>query len=161
MALRGLLLTSLLSLLVLSCSPKIYEHQLNCKSNTEQILSKFVQLVTSEGLTVENQDAKLGFANASSSEDFSFWTGVYTRRFWTISVVEGKIFATAKTNTYTKNIFGTMTGNSDTYYKDDSSQDWGWYWNVRDGLEALCGTKLVIVEKDTWERQSTRKKQVN
>lgn len=50
-----------------------------------------------------------------------------------------------------------MTGNSDTYYKDDSSQDWGWYWNVRDGLEALCGTKLVIVEKDTWERQSTRK----
>ena len=52
-------------------------------------------------------------------------------------------------------------GNSDTYYKDDSSQDWGWYWNVRDGLEALCGTKLVIVEKDTWERQSTRKKQVN
>lgn len=93
---RGLLLTSLLSLLVLGCSPKIYEHQLNCKSNTEQILSKFVQLVTSEGLTVENQDSKLGFANASSSEDFSFWTGVYTRRFWTISVVEGKIFATAK-----------------------------------------------------------------
>lgn len=79
----------------------------------------------------------------------------------TISVVEGKIFATAKTNTYTKNIFATMTGNSDTYYKDDSSQDWGWYWNVRDGLETLCGTKLVIVEKDTWERQSTRKKQVN
>jgi hypothetical protein len=155
---RGLLLIMFVSLFIGGCSPKIYEHQLNCKLTNEQILAKFVQLVTSEGLTVENQDPKLGFANASSSEDFSVWTGVYTRRFWSITISDGRIYGFAKTSTYTKNVFGTMTGNSDTYYKDDSHQDWGWYWNVRDGLEELCSGKVTIIEKDTWDRKSNKRK---
>lgn len=54
------------------------------------------------------------------------------------------IIATAKTVDRTQSVFGAQTSASETYYDDDSHSDWEWYWDVRKGLEALCGSKIYI-----------------
>jgi hypothetical protein len=127
----------------------------------QQILAKFSSLVMAEGLSVKNQDIELGIANAESVPDKNIWTGYTTQNIWNIRIENNTIIALATMNMFTQNIFGATTNTSTVSLGNETHDDYGWYWNVRDGLEELCGGKFNVIVKQENGRKSTRKKNDN
>jgi hypothetical protein len=115
--------------------------------STSDLIAALTALVVSEGMNISLVNEKVGILQASTAEEHSIWTGATTSNHWTFTVRDGKVEAIAKSLSVSKNAFGATISSSETYYNDKAHKDWKWYWNVRNGLEALCGSKVEFIEQ--------------
>lgn len=143
----------LIALVFSSCATKIYDYQLQCNKDKQQIMSEFIRLVTSQGMQVKAQDINLGFAQAESLEERNIWTGYLMQNFWTINIKDNIITMSAYNTVKTTNEFGATLYTTVTYYKEDTHNDHGWFWNVRDGIQDLCGGEYQIILRKENERK--------
>jgi len=116
-------------------------------------------------------DTIIGIVQGETASEHDIWTGQNTKRVWQVTVKpdfattamvsagdqaaltapQGSkplfVLATAKTVSSSQNAFGATLSSNETYYDDSAHEDWEWYWDVRKGLESICGTKAVITTK--------------
>jgi len=138
----------LISFFLSSCGTTMYQLKTDCsKVTVEELFKSITALLIEEDFIVKQSDLKLGYLQAETMPEFNVWLGMNEIRVWSFQDVNGKIKATAKVVYTKKNIYGSTTGGSVTYYNDDAHEDWTWYWNIRNGLERICGNKIVIVKK--------------
>ena len=130
-----------------SCGTTVYQLHTQCEKSKEEVFKSITTLLLQENLQIKHSDMELGYIQAESIPQLNIWLGAEVQRVWVITYKENKIIASAKTITITRNAFGKTTGSAETYYNDDSHEDWTWYWNVRDGLENLCGNEIIITKK--------------
>lgn len=112
-----------------------------------EVVSSLSALVIAEGMQITLVNENIGILQASSPEDHSIWTGLYTIRQWIFTMKGDTVLAYAKTIDQSRNAFGATLATSETYYSDKVHPDHAWYWNVRRGLETLCGGKVEFVQK--------------
>ncbi len=143
-----LILLIISSTILISCGTTVYQLKSNCDAiSTDELFKSITSLLIDEDFIIKQQDSKLGYLQAETMPKFNFWLGMTEVRVWVFQHVNGKIKASAKV-VYTKsNAFGGTTGGSVTYYNDDASEDWTWYWNIRNGLERICQSKIIIESK--------------
>ena len=163
-------LFAILGLFAVGCSGvKIQQHNIPCHTRTRaDVLRSAMSLLVQHGFTVSIADTTIGLVQGETEESRDIWSGMITKRVWQISIRPelGKIgelspadqaalskpaqqpsmyvIATAKTVNKTTNAFGATLSTAELYYDDDVHQDWEWYWEVRRGLESVCGSKVVI-----------------
>lgn len=163
-------LFAILGLFAVGCSGvKIQQHNIPCHSRTRaDVLRSAMSLLVQYGFTVSIADTTIGLVQGETEESRDVWSGMITKRIWQISIRPelGKlgelsatdqaalskpaqqqsmyVIATAKTVNKTTNAFGATISTAELYYDDDVHQDWEWYWEVRRGLESVCGSKVVI-----------------
>ncbi len=161
---------SALALLVNACSAtKIQQHNIGCFDRSKaDVLRSATTLLVQHGFNVTHADTVVGLVQGETAESRDAWTGMITKRVWQVNVSPvldkqtsssaaaltapaGKqslyIIATARTVNRTQNAFGATIATAEQYYDDTSHEDWEWYWGVRNGLEAICGSKAVITTK--------------
>ncbi len=152
-----IILVLLLISMLAGCGTTVYQlHNDKCQETTENIIKKISMLLIQKNFNIEQADADLGLLRASTIPSHTFMVGDI-QRVWTIQVIDTddplspvrKVIASAKTIIYQKNGFGQTTGSSETYYDDDASRDWDWYWDIRNQLEKICGSKVIIKESKT------------
>jgi hypothetical protein len=140
------LLVSLMTLT--SCGTTVYQLNTDCaKVSTEDLFKSITTLMLQEGFLIKQNDSKLGFLQAETVPKFNIWTGMNEVRYWIFQENNHKIIAFAKVIYTQQNIFGATTGGAEAYYDDKAHQDWTWYWSIRNGLEKICGSKIIITEK--------------
>ncbi len=147
---------------------KVKQHNIGCPDRSKaDVLRSATSLLVQSGFTVTLADTIIGLVQAESAEQHDVWTGTTSKRVWQVSIrsdVEEKpetpgitgmpvgakpmyIVATARTVNRGQTAFGATSSTSEFYYDDSAHSDWEWYWDVRKGLEAMCGTKAVITTK--------------
>lgn len=141
-----------------SCAVKIYEHHKDCLKDKQEIISKFSSLVIAEQMQIKMQDANIGVAQAETPVTKNIYNGQLEQKFWNLRIDGNNLIITAYLTITQQNAFGVTLSQTTVYFDDKTHNDWGFFWNVRDGLEELCGGKFIVVEKKDGERQSTRKK---
>jgi len=154
------------------CGTTIKQHHINCFDRSRaDVLRSATALLVQTGFNITFADTIIGLVQAETAEQHNIWVGLFTKRVWQITVKPaiGKfdkvtsgdqatlsappgsqplyIMATAKTIDRSQNIFGATISTSETYYDDNAHEDWEWYWDIRKGLETVCGTKAVITVK--------------
>lgn len=163
-------LFAILGLFAVGCSGvKIQQHNIPCHTRTRaDVLRSAMSLLVQHGFNVTIADTTIGLVQGETEESREIWSGMISKRVWQISIRPdlGKlgvisaesqatltkpidqpsmyVIATAKTVNKTTNAFGATLSTSELYYDDDVHQDWEWYWEVRRGLESVCGSKVVI-----------------
>lgn len=144
-------LVILTSILLSSCSTTVYQLTSNCdKISSDELFKSISTLLIQENFSIKQSDMNLLYLRAETEPIVkASLMGMIETRIWTFQLVNGKIIATARQILVQKNAFGNETGSSEKYYNDKVHKSWGWYWNVRNGLENLCGDKIIIVEKET------------
>lgn len=130
-----------------SCiTTKIHELQSNCDQiTTDELFKSLTTLVLKENMIIKQSDAKLGYLQAETNPKRSPLSGETRSYAWVFQHSDGKIVAYAKVLYSSQNAFGATKESGEAYYGDDSSKEEKWYWNVRNGIEKLCGNKIIIV----------------
>ena len=170
---RAFLYTIAAGVLLVSCSGvKVQQHNLPCHTRTRaQAIQTATSLLVQHGFKITLADTLVGLVQAETEDTREVWTGAFIKRVWQVNVrpdvgpigiakpedqetlTKRKtskpmfIIATAKTITRTTNAFGATLATAEHYYDDEAHQDWEWYWAVRQGLESLCETKVIITTK--------------
>lgn len=118
-------------------------------------MKSIASVLLSKNFQIKTNDSKLGLLVAET-EPKVIWTNTVEKRIWQFQLQTNSsplgnntvLTASAKTVTQMTNAFGAATSSGETYFNDDCSKSWDWYWDVRDGIQRLCG-KVVFVEKKT------------
>jgi len=149
---------------------KVHQHNLPCHTRTKaDVIRSSMALLVQHGFTVTLSDTITGLIQAETAENRDVWTGNIEKRVWQIGIrpeldksvlaaesgpitkpADGPsmyVIATAKTVNRTQNAFGATLATSEVYYSDAAHEDWEWYWDIRRGLESVCGAKVVISTK--------------
>lgn len=113
---------------------------------TTELITALTSLVASEGMSVTLVNENVGILQASSPELTSILTGTSSNH-WTFTVKDGRIDAYAKSIYKTTNKYGATVSSSEYFYSDKEDRDTKWYWNVRNGLQRLCGDSIAFVEQ--------------
>ncbi|MEJ5244312.1 MAG: hypothetical protein WHV28_01235 [Bacteroidota bacterium] len=142
------ILSALAFLLLLnSCGTTVWQLKTDCNSNTEDLFKRISMILMQENFLIKQNDPKIGYLQAETTPNYSFWTGMNETRYWIIIVQDNKVTAQAKVVYTQQNVFGATSGGTEVYYNDKAHSDWTWYWNVRNELEKTCGSKIIFVEK--------------
>lgn len=169
-------LLSLLTILLFaqSCmTTKIKQHNLPCYQRTQvEIIRSATSILVMNGFRITLADTLMGLVQAETEEAHDVWSGRDNKRVWTISIKSSLdqeimttageqrtlesgqnskplyIVALAKVVSRSRNVYGATASASEDYYDNDSPKDWGWYWDVRKGLETICGATSVITVKE-------------
>jgi len=173
---RTLLLSTttaiMLSVLSGCMTTKIRQHTIDCNARSKaDILRSATTLLVQSGFTVTLADTVVGLVQAETAEQYDIWSGTNSRRVWQISIRSDvgqtnsttggamassalpgakplHVIATARTINRGQNAFGATSSTSEVYYDDSAHEDWEWYWDVRKGLETMCGAKAIITTKN-------------
>lgn len=122
------------------CGTTIYKMNLVCNMGTDELFSSLTALVVKEGMHIVHSDMKIGYLLAETNEDY---VGLqYHTNQWQFTKNGNNIIATASTKIRSKNFVNGSDVFSLVYRNDEYDEDADWYWNVRNGLENLCGGKL-------------------
>ena len=113
---------------------------------TTELITALTSLVASEGMNVTLVNENVGLLQASSPEHTSLLTGTSSNH-WTFTIKDGRIDAYAKALFRTTNQYGATVSSSEYFYSDKDDRDNKWYWNVRNGLQRLCGDSITFVEQ--------------
>ncbi|MBU3699657.1 MAG: hypothetical protein FGM33_06555 [Candidatus Kapabacteria bacterium] len=160
-----------LIMVISGCSTVIHQHNLACHNRTRtQIVQSATAVLVQSGFTIKSADTVLGLIQAETPDEARIG-GYLEHRVWQIMIkprLEGHseissqekeslskpqgaasmyLFATAKSVLKGTNVFGATTGTSETYYHDGVSESWNWYWDVRRGLEEICGARCIISKR--------------
>ncbi|MCE7933188.1 MAG: hypothetical protein DYG96_01205 [Chlorobi bacterium CHB2] len=137
-----------IAVLFAACAPRPIQLTTPCASkSTKEIVAALSALVMAEGMQLTLVNDNIGILQASTAEDHSIWTGIYSTKQWVFTMKSDTVLAYAKTVDQSRNAFGAVLSTSETYYSDKVHPDHAWYWNVRRGLETLCGGKVEFVQK--------------
>ncbi len=161
-----------LTLCIGCMTTKIQQHHIGCFDRSRaDVLRSATTLLVQSGFNITLADTVIGLVQGETEEQHDIWSGLNSKRVWQISVKPdlGKlgvvsagdqstlsappgskplyIMATAKTVNRSQNAYGATLAASEVYYDDTSHEDWEWYWDVRKGLEGICGSKAVITTK--------------
>lgn len=151
---------------------RIKQHNLPCHNRSQSdVIRSATSILVMHGFRITLSDTVVGIVQGETEESFSVWTGSISKRVWQVNIKKsleknieineaGKsalaapasaqplfIIAIAKVVSKKQNAFGATMATSETYFDDDSHKDWEWYWNVRKGLEEVCGASAVISVK--------------
>jgi hypothetical protein len=153
------------------CATSIKQHNIGCYDRSKaDVLRSASALLIQNGFTITMADTIIGLVQAETAESRDIWSGTISKRVWQVNikpelgkdVVAGAstaaltappgakpmyIMATAKTVNRTQNAYGATLSTSEVYYDDSAHEDWEWYWDVRKGMEEMCGTKAVVTTK--------------
>lgn len=133
-------LTLLFALMLVSCGTVVQEHNVKCNKTKQEIISAFSALGMRENMMPKMADANIGYARLESLPANNLWIGGTDIRVWQLQVDDtGTIIATA---------FNQHSTNTTTYYGDNTHEDWTWYWNIRKGLQQLCGDSVRITQRE-------------
>ena len=149
MANRSILAVSILSVAVFfaACVKRPIQLTTPCPAKpVKEVVGTLSALVLAEGMQITLVNDNVGILQAATPEDHS-WTGAYSTNQWTFSMKGDTVLAFAKAVQQTRNAFGAMLSSYESYLTDEVHPDYLWYWNVRRGLEALCGEKVVFIQK--------------
>jgi len=166
-------IASILMTLCVGCmTTKIQQHNIGCFDRSKaDVVRSATALLVQNGFNVTMADTIVGIVQGETEPQHDIWSGQNTKRVWQVTVkpelaksaavTAGDqavltappgskplyVVATAKTVSSSQNAFGATLSSNETYYDDSAHEDWEWYWDVRKGLEGICGTKAVITTK--------------
>lgn len=161
------------ALLLPSCmTTKVQQHNLPCHDRTvADVVRSATSILVMNGFRITHTDTIVGLVQAQTDESHDIWSGAVSQRVWQIvmkpelknygEVKAGEIttlaaptdkkplyiIATAKVVSKSQNAYGATLATSEVYYDDNAHKDWEWYWDVRKGLEQICGATAVITTK--------------
>ena len=129
------------SVILLSCNANLVQgHNVKCNKTTQEIISAFSALGMRENMIPKMADANIGYARLETMPANNIWIGGSDIRVWQLQVDNtGTIIATA---------FNQHSTGATTYYGDNTHEDWKWYWNIRKGLQQLCGDSVRIIQRE-------------
>jgi len=140
----SIMLVALLT--ISSCGTTVWQLKTDCSPSTEEVINRITPILMEQNFLIKVNDPKTGLLQAETVPKFNFWMGMTEARYWIFQIVNNKVIAQAKIIYMKQNIFGATTGGTEIYYNDEASKDWSWYWQVRNGLETICGNKIVFLE---------------
>jgi hypothetical protein len=154
------------------CATRIRQHNLPCHNRTvADVVRATTSTLVMNGFRITHSDTIVGLIQAQTDESRNVWTGIVEQRVWQVAlrpnlnnvgeVTAGNslslapptdkqplyLVATAKVVGRTQNAFGATLSTSEEYYGDHVHEDWTWYWDVRRGLEQVCGATAVVTVK--------------
>lgn len=139
-----------IAVLFAACAPRPIQLTTPCASkSTKEIVAALSALVMAEGMQLTLVNDNIGILQASTAESHSIWTGTSSTLQWIFTIKGDTVLAYAKAIDQSRNAFGAVTYTNETYYSDSKlhPNSNAWYWNVRRGLETLCGGKVEFVQK--------------
>ncbi|MBI2794197.1 MAG: hypothetical protein HYX66_06055 [Ignavibacteria bacterium] len=150
----------------------VKQHNLPCHHRTQSdVIRSATSILVQNGFRITLSDTLVGLVQAETEEMHDIWTGVNSKRVWQISIKHSLdssaiisagnaqelaaspdiqplyIVAFAKVVGRTQNAFGATLASGEMYYDSETHKDWEWYWDVRKGLEGICGAVSVITSK--------------
>jgi hypothetical protein len=127
----------LLIVLLLSSCTTVWHIQTDCKVQSEEFMKNITTALISESYKIIQSDVKLGYLRGEAQKTMGLNNNIQTA--WSFQINQDKVIA-----------FCTWTDDSNQlrYCNDDFDKDKGWYWNVRNSLEKLCGNKLIFIKKE-------------
>lgn len=151
----------------------VKQHNLPCHHRTQgEVIRSATSILVQSGFRITLSDTLIGLVQAETEEMVDIWTGVNSKRVWQISIKHSLdsnasitagnaqtlaappdiqplyIVALAKVVGHTQNAYGATLSTSEVYYDNEAHKDWEWYWDVRKGLESICGATSVITVKE-------------
>lgn len=145
---KHLLCTICLSISLVSCFP-IKNITGDCKADAESVFAAITPLLYEEKFEIKTSDAKNGFLLAEIPPMANTRTGNGTIKWvWRVTIRDGRVLAESKMVQQVNNVYGAPQGTVETYADDDAGQDMQWYWKIRNKLQQMCGSALVVTTKD-------------
>lgn len=132
------LLIPLLALLV-SCTSYTYRLQAPCKLSNQVLFERLTGVLVENGFQIKTVTGN--YLQAETSPQTGSY-GINKVNVWVITVNNDTIIAKAKVKS------SSDDWNSETERSDSEPKSETWYWNVRDGLEGICGNKLLLIETE-------------
>ena len=130
------LLAFFLAISLYGCAtPMIKDMTFSCGKTREEIMSAFTALTIREAMTIKISDVNIGYCRAEMAPISTLY-GVTFTYAWQIQIDKAGMVTATATNTQNN---GRITYYDDTDVSDKSIQ---WYWNVRNGLQELCGSDI-------------------
>ena len=137
-----------LSLTLISCASPKWQMQAGCPGvDVPDAIAGLTALVTQEGMNITLVNEKIGVLQAATAESADIWTGHLVSKSWQFTISHDTIYAFAKEIRQSRNAFGTILSTTETYYNDKVHKSHGWYWNVRNGIGAVCENAVVVFVK--------------
>jgi len=152
------LVIGLISLFIVGCGTTVYQLKAPCNKTVETVFQEVTGLLIKEGFNVTFQSIETGLLHAETTPEHSIWTGENTYYKWDIQITNNEVVASCVLTTINKNAFGATLSTSEQYINDEWSEDVGYYWNIRDGLEDLCGSRITIIKSKKGENKTGRKR---
>lgn len=144
---KTMLITIALCVAVGGCAPPRYQMRTACAGKTKsELVSAMTALVTQEAFTVTLVNENVGVVQANGTTEYSVWTQYYSTPVWQMSMKGDTVLLIAKIVSHKENVFGAQTGSGETYMADNAAETHTWYWNVRRGMENLCGSTAIVVK---------------
>jgi len=137
---------SILLLLLVSCTTIQHRMEVGCQKSGEEIISQATGVLMDEGFEIKTVGAT--YLTAATVPDYNFVSQCMENYWWSIRIKGSKILASAGKRLVKENRFGKVLSNRTLTYGDELSKNQGWYWNVRQELEALCGQRVVVLTKE-------------
>lgn len=131
---------------LISCGTSIKQLNGDCNVNNEELFKKITSLLLQENFMIKQSDLKLGYLLA----EMEYYPNPRSNKNllrWTFQLNEGKIIAYAKEVNYIQNEYGVINELFEKYYSDETKSSSDWYWNIRNGLEKICNSKIIIIDK--------------
>ena len=145
------ILLILASIFFISCSNPKYQIQTECNLSIDDLFKSITTLLMQENFLIKQSDIRLGYLQAETIPEFddaALMVGSSSQvyKIWVFQYKQGKIIATARSIRTIKQ--NHLQDGSQIYYSDkiNKNKRTKWYWNIRNGLENLCGNKIVIAE---------------
>lgn len=138
------------TLLLIGCTPTKWQMRAPCATEEmtrSEIMENLVALVVQEEFNPTIINVEIGLLQTKTAETTSFWTGWSTTYHWNFSFSGDTIVGTAKSVVVSRNQYGVAMGSSEEYYNDETDRDESWYWNVRNGIENMCGERIIFIER--------------
>lgn len=144
---KTILITAALCVAVGGCAPPRYQMKTACPGRTKSdVVSAMIALVAQEAFTVTLVNENVGIVQANGTSEFSVWTGYYSTPVWQMTMKGDTALLIAKILFHKENIFGAQTSSTEAYMTDEAAETHTWYWNVRRGMESLCGSTAIVVK---------------
>ena len=130
----------LMVILLTSCSTSIYKIKTECEKTNDEIIRELSKLLLQEDFSITKSDLSMGYIEGESLPTKLAFVGLCTKQ-WSFAINNGVITAYAKLLII--NEYGTVTDTK--YYYDNAPVEWSWYWNIRNGLQNICGHNVIFI----------------
>lgn len=142
-------LVLIFALFVCSCTNtnNVYKLSTACKTPAEQLFNELILIGTENNLNVKTYDLSKGVLILESDvKTIIVGLGVTTfSKQWHIIYNNDTLRAFATRKRPITSETGVIISTIDTYYNDDEAgTDWTWYWDIRNRIEKVCGSKIIF-----------------
>ncbi|MBS4000767.1 MAG: hypothetical protein KGZ71_09835 [Desulfobulbaceae bacterium] len=136
------------SVILSSCTPVVYRNLAECNKNDVEIFKDITTILMQNNFVIKNANENIGYLNAEIDSPPLVAGTFGAKMIWDFNIRDGKITATYKSLMYETNRLGNVVSTtdprygSDEYNKGDKS-----YWNVRNSIEKVCNSRIVVVKE--------------